>query len=179
MARSTSCVLLGALACALILSSVDANNHRPRPRSPVPSPSPSTPTDPFLIDLKPALTPWIEGTEARLGSSSFGVTAALVTLVSEMPCLEGHHAWPCSAQALTPPTQGPCVYRQYHYHIRAEETLVVVSGGPLLSVMMAPNNTVYSHNLTLAHEPIVYPRGWQHYQVRALRAGARRAGVEA
>ncbi len=53
--------------------------------------------------------------------------------------------------------QGPCTYRMMHNHYLADEILVVIVGR-LESVLVAPNNTVYSHSLA-AGDHVVYPKG--------------------
>jgi hypothetical protein len=91
--------------------------------------------DPFIIPLAPALLPWPANnlTQAyQAGSPVAELNLAKVSL-------------------------GPCTYRMMHYHIAADEVLVVVAGR-LESVLLAPNNTVYPRSLDTG-DNVVYPKG--------------------
>ncbi|KAG2491854.1 hypothetical protein HYH03_009810 [Edaphochlamys debaryana] len=49
-----------------------------------------------------------------------------------------------------------------HIHFSGDELLTVITG-QLTSTLIAPNNTVYTHDL-MAGDNVVYPRGWLHLQ---------------
>jgi oxalate decarboxylase/phosphoglucose isomerase-like protein (cupin superfamily) len=92
----------------------------------------------FLITYSNSLTPWNNGTKSVGGASkNFQLNAAILEL-------------------------GPCTYRQLHTHVLADELFTLVKGN-INSVIMTPNNTAISSNLT-AGMVIVYPQGWPHFQ---------------
>ncbi|KAG2496444.1 hypothetical protein HYH03_005668 [Edaphochlamys debaryana] len=96
--------------------------------------------DQFNIALPPALTPWPadnSSTAVQGGSVVAEANFARVTL-------------------------GPCTYRMLHLHFLADEVFAVTSG-KVESLLIAPNNTAYSHTLLLG-DNVVYPKGWNHLQ---------------